>query len=221
VKLGDLLVKRILRGLLRAAGVLLLVLSIGTVGLHIRSTVAPERLWWGWREPCAGGTQWTYLSFESDGGRLYVARMIDTPMAPAAPATASGSSGRAFIPSVYAPMSHVSHGISFVGHAPPPSRFLGLGWSDAIAGSGGVSHRFTDLTFPYLLLALFLALPPTIGWAAARLRRFFRARRLLAGYCPDCGYDLRATPDRCPECGREFASSGSRRPASSKAFTEG
>jgi len=45
--------------------------------------------------------------------------------------------------------------------------------------------------------AILLALLPLLT-----LRRWVtRRRRARAGRCPECGFDLRATPERCPECG--------------------
>ena len=50
---------------------------------------------------------------------------------------------------------------------------------------------------PIWLPVLFTLILP-VTTVATWLRR----KRPLKGYCPLCGYDLRATPNRCPECGK-------------------
>jgi len=38
--------------------------------------------------------------------------------------------------------------------------------------------------------------------AVSVMRAMRRWHRRRGGLCPECGYDLRASPERCPECGR-------------------
>jgi hypothetical protein len=66
---------------------------------------------------------------------------------------------------------------------------------------GFLDSRFSRFNVPYwLLFALTAWLPAVRGLAVHRSRRL-RAYRRTHGQCLQCGYDLRATPDRCPECG--------------------
>jgi hypothetical protein len=73
------------------------------------------------------------------------------------------------------------------------------GWPQPPGAALQFYHQMTT-RIPLVYFALLFAISPAI-WLRGRRARL-RSRRRCAGLCPNCGFDLRATPARCPECGR-------------------
>ena len=100
-----------------------------------------------------------------------------------------------------------SYGEAEAGPNPPTYSVQDAGWGPIRWDV----ERFTSKDFRmesghlrtyHWFLALILGAWPitSLGLAALRARKRRRAAR--AGHCRQCGYDLRATPERCPECGQ-------------------
>ena len=84
------------------------------------------------------------------------------------------------------------------GRWPGGGTLLGFRYSAGGVARGAPEARMLAVPFWFITLLLATGAAPGVTWAARGWRR--RSRR-LAGRCPSCGYDIRATPDRCPECG--------------------
>jgi hypothetical protein len=80
-----------------------------------------------------------------------------------------------------------------------PRRTAGFGWLFERNPPDMVSSFTLVLSAPcWSFVAIMLV-------AAAYFRLRVTSRSWADGCCEQCGYDLRATPDRCPECGMAVA----------------
>jgi len=72
----------------------------------------------------------------------------------------------------------------------------------SLANRAGFFEEFGDAHGVRWAFPLWAVAVPALVLPTARLAEVWsQRRRLRAGRCPRCSYDLRATPGRCPECG--------------------
>jgi hypothetical protein len=62
--------------------------------------------------------------------------------------------------------------------------------------------HFLKLFVPYWMVCPLLLISAVfLSWVAQFPKRIRRWARPTSAVCANCGYDIRATPERCPECG--------------------
>lgn len=71
---------------------------------------------------------------------------------------------------------------------------------DSPPAPGFSGARGWAVSVPMWALAVLTAAPAALR-ARSLARALRQSRRQRRRLCPQCAYDLRATPDRCPECG--------------------
>ncbi len=80
----------------------------------------------------------------------------------------------------------------------PEYSAAGFGFLEIGVRNDPTAPRTRVFIIPFWFLTCVAAILPALsGWSLVRRHRSI----VMQGLCKNCGYDLRATPDRCPECG--------------------
>jgi hypothetical protein len=181
------------RRLLNLAAAVSLVLFLATVGLWVRSYWVGDNV--SWSSSHAREGDWVSREWMINIGRGgWLIQWIDSLDEPTGAPRPNSDPWR---------WSHPRAPASVGGGAHLPSFWRRRGFSYSSTGPmnrpGRVQHRY--LCTPLWFLAA-LTSPVPLLWLCRRRLQAKRNRDGERGLCPNCGYDLRATPDRCPECGQ-------------------
>ena len=166
-----------LRRLFASVSLLSLVLFVAVVVLWVRSYATPDAVWHFGRGSEFRFTVWQARTWR---GKAAVDAITGSMYQPPPP-----------------PGLHHAREPEFSANLKWPNDLLGFGHADSEYSVPFYDEKRSTWVVPlWFPAALALALPAT--WLVQRRRRI---KRLHAGLCRRCGYDLRATPGRCPECG--------------------
>jgi hypothetical protein len=99
-------------------------------------------------------------------------------------------------PNVSAEQQAILPNRGFYGNTSEPTPEL-----EALRSKSTIGSTWLAIRIPYWFITGAAICLPACWWLFRR-RNQLRVRRQQLRQCPDCGYDLRASPERCPECGR-------------------
>ncbi|HEY7118321.1 MAG TPA: hypothetical protein VH475_17160 [Tepidisphaeraceae bacterium] len=172
--------RRLLRALLNAAAVLSLLLCLALGALWLRSYRTVDA--WGW----SSGKRVIQCGLASGRLRLDTTRLGDEGGDWGAPSLAHSR-----YPAAEDPPTR---------RLPATLRNLGFAMEHRVEGRNYESRLVLAPLWAVCLMLCALA----VGLSRAA-RRSLRTERRRSGLCVNCGFDLRATPERCPECGTIWA----------------
>jgi hypothetical protein len=161
----------------------------------VRSYAVADVFYWQRYEDVGDRSYWTRNVVEVGQGGVGVNRVLQS-------SDITGWCG---------PVERMTSGFKLPFHSSPPPAYpnFGIGIGDLRGGFalGGFSQsdpkRGRAQAYAWQIVMPFWTVTPVFAvLPVVRATRWLRRRRRVgAGRCPSCGYDLRATPARCPECG--------------------